>query len=335
MLFLAAPGPLGRRRRRPAVMIAVAVAVIATLGACGSGSATPGSGGAASSPAPVAASSTPGTGATTAAPPTAPTGTVTKVLTIVLENHGTAAVTAGMPHLMALADTYGQTSHYRAITHPSLPNYLSLAGGSTFGVTNDAPPANHPVAGASVLDLALTAGHTARTYAEGMPTSCALTNHGNYAVKHNPWAYFADPASRLACAVDDVPLGTLAAGPLTDDIAAGTLPDVGLVIPDLCNDAHNCPLATADAWVAAWVTQVQQGPDWRAGRLAVVVTFDEAERSSDNTVLTVVAAPTLQGVVAAGDLTHASWTRWMSDLVGSPAPRDAHDAPSLGAAFGL
>ncbi|WP_407342668.1 alkaline phosphatase family protein [Pengzhenrongella phosphoraccumulans] len=335
MRFIAASGPLGHRRRQPFVGAAIVATVLATVGACAAGGQSPGAAQVELSPAPGSASTAAPSTAPTATVPATPGVTITKVLTIVLENHGTDAVRAGMPDLMKLADTYGQTSRYRAETHPSLPNYLSMAGGSTFAVTDDAPPADHPVSGPSVFDLALAAGRTARTYAEGMPTNCALTKDGRYAVKHNPWAYFADASSRQACRVDDVPLGTHAAGPLTDDIAAGTLPEVGMVVPDLCNDAHDCPLATADAWVDAWVTQVQQGPDWRAGRLAVVVTFDEAERSSDNTVLTVVAAPSLDGQVVDDALTHASWTRWMSDLVGSPAPNDAHDAPSLGAAFGL
>ena len=273
--------------------------------------------------------------------PTAPsspsTGTatgITKVLTIVLENHGVAAVTRTMPRVMALARRYGQTTHDLAETHPSLPNYLALAGGSTFGVRDDGGPAAHPITGPSVFDLALTHGHTARTYAEGMPTSCAVESSGRYAVKHNPWVYFSDAASRRACAVDDVPLGTTTSGRLVSDIAGGTLPSIGLVIPDLCHDAHDCDLATADAWVADWVARVQQGADWNAGRLAVVVTFDEAETGGDNTVMTVVVAPSIDGVVAGQALTHLSWTRWMSDLIGSPAPRDARAAPSLGAAFG-
>ena len=37
--------------------------------------------------------------------------------------------------------------------------------------------------------------------------------------------------------------------PLTD-ITTGSFPSVGLVIPELCHDAHDCGLATADTWVA-------------------------------------------------------------------------------------
>ena len=265
---------------------------------------------------------------------TRPAG-ITKVLTIVLENHGVAAVEAGMPELMKLATTYGRTSHYSATTHPSLPNYLDLVGGSTFGVKDDTPPAAHPIHGPSVFDRAITSGHTARTYAEAMPTACWLENDGPYAVRHNPWTYFSDDASRSACQVDDVPLGDPTTGALHDDIANGTLGNISFVVPDVCNDAHDCPLATADAWVAGWTSQALQGPDWRAGRLAVVVTFDEAEVSGENTVLTVVVAPGLHGAVADAALTHQSWTRWMSDLVGAAAPGDAARAQSLGAAFGL
>jgi hypothetical protein len=186
-----------------------------------------------------------------------------------------------------------------------------------------------------VLDLALATGRTAKTYAEAIPTSCARRSRGRYAVKHNPWAYVADDSSRRWCAAADVPLGGPARGYLADDMAAGTLPEVGLVVPDLCHDAHDCPVSIADAWVSTRVSKVLQGPDWRAGRPAVVVTFDEAGTSSDNTVLTVVIAPGLHAVVAGADLTHQSWTRWLSALAGSAAPAGSTSARSLGTTFGL
>jgi phosphatidylinositol-3-phosphatase len=312
------------------------VTVVALLGltACSLPTTGPGS--------PTGAETTPASTIPATAPPTTPAvppgGTptaITKVLTIVLENHGVAAVNRDMPRLVALARQYGRTSNDRAVTHPSLPNYLALAGGSTFGVRDDAGPSAHPLTGPSVFDLAISHGRSARTYAEAMTTTCALASHGRYAVKHNPWTYFSDPESRRSCAVDDVPMGTTTSGRLVSDIANGSLPTVGLAVPDLCNDAHDCGLATADAWVANWVSRIQQGDDWASGHLAVVVTFDEAETGGDNTVMTVVIAPMLHGVVVDQPLTHLSWTRWMSDLVDSPAPRDAAGAPSLGAAFGL
>ncbi len=68
----------------------------------------------------------------------------TKVLVIVEENHSLPQMLAGMPYLSRLATKrYGYAARYLAITHPSLPNYLAIAGGSTFGVTNDAGPATN------------------------------------------------------------------------------------------------------------------------------------------------------------------------------------------------
>lgn len=84
-----------------------------------------------------------------------------KALVVVEENHSHSSLLSGMPYLASLADTYGRTGAYQAVAHPSLPNYLAIIGGSTFGVTDDQPPADHPVPGASVLDLAIATAATA------------------------------------------------------------------------------------------------------------------------------------------------------------------------------
>ena len=121
---------------------------------------------AANPPAPAAASSAAG-----AAPD--------KALVVVEENHSQSSALSGMPYLASLADTYGQSGAYRAVAHPSLPNYLAIIGGSTFGVTDDQPPADHPVPGASVLDLAIAKAATAKAYIEDMPGPCTLVSSGD------------------------------------------------------------------------------------------------------------------------------------------------------------
>src|SRR3954471_2570884 len=96
-----------------------------------------------------------------------------KVLVVVEENHTASAALSGMPFLASLASTYGRTTDYHARTHPSLPNYLALAGGTTFGVRDDLNPSSHPLAGQSIFDRAIAGGRTAKTYADSMPSSCA------------------------------------------------------------------------------------------------------------------------------------------------------------------
>ncbi|MDX6197422.1 MAG: phosphatidylinositol-3-phosphatase [Actinomycetota bacterium] len=259
----------------------------------------------------------------------------TKVLVVVEENKTPRSALAGMPHLAALAQTYGKTTAYKAVTHPSLPNYLALAGGSTFGVHDDAGPTSHPITGPSVFDRVIAGGRTAKTYAESMPTACARTSTSRYAVKHNPWAYFTDAASRAHCNRFDVPLGSTAAGALRADVDAGMLPTVGLVIPDICNDAHDCSLATADDWLNRWLGVIRQGADYRAGRLVIVVTFDEDDYSADNTVQTVVVSPYTSHVVANRALTHYSLTRYLAELTATSPLRAAATAPSLRTDFRL
>jgi hypothetical protein len=256
-----------------------------------------------------------------------------KVLVVIEENHTQGSALRGMPYLASLANTYGQTTSYRAVTHPSLPNYLAIAGGSTFGVQDNQSPARHPIAGPSVFDRAITAGRTAKAYAEGMPGPCALSPAGRYAVKHNPWPYFSDAASRANCNRFNVPSGTSAAGPLRTDIDKGTLPHVGLLIPDLCNDAHDCSLAEADNWLKGWLTVVMRGPDYKAGRLAIIVTFDEDDSSGNNTVLTAVVSPYTSRVRSARPYSHYSLTRYLAEIVGADPLGAARTAPSLRAEF--
>jgi acid phosphatase len=259
----------------------------------------------------------------------------TKALVIIEENHTVSAALEEMPYLAGLADEFGQTTAYRAVTHPSLPNYLAVAGGSTFGVGDDEPPSSHPIEQVSMFDAVIAAGGTAKTYAEAMPEPCTLKSVGRYAVKHNPWAYFSSSASRENCGRFDVPAGDHESGALRDDVDAGALPSVGLLIPDLCNDAHDCPLSTADEWLRQWLPVIMDGPDYRAGRLAVVVTFDEDDHTADNLVLAAVIAPTVSHVVAGAPLTHYSLSRYLAELGGASPLGDAATAASLSTAFGL
>jgi acid phosphatase len=253
---------------------------------------------------------------------------VTKLLVFVEENHSLAQMRAGMPYAASLAEKYGYATGYRAIQHPSLPNYIAIAGGSTYAVQDDAAPSAHRLAGRSVFGQALRNKRTAATYAQGMPVSCGRSNHGAYAPKHNPWTYFA--AERTACVAHDRGMSAFAS-----DAAAGRLPNVGMVVPDLRHDAHDGSLGAADAWFRAQLAKVFAGPDWRSGRLAVVLTADEDDRLSGNTVLTVVIHPSQQHHVVTTPLTHYSLTRLYDEVAGLPYLRNAALAPSMATAFGL
>jgi phosphatidylinositol-3-phosphatase len=259
----------------------------------------------------------------------------TKVLLVVEENHSQAQARSGMPYLVSLGRRYGHTTNYRALAHPSLPNYLALTGGSTFGVRDDSNPAAHPIGGRSVFDQAIARHKSAKVYVESMPENCALTPSGNYAVKHNPWSYFNAPTPRADCRRHDVPAGTTVSGALHRDVVKGHLPTIGMLVPNLCDDAHNCPLATADSWLRTWMKAIEAGPDWKSGRLAVVITFDENDGVHPNTVLTTVASRSIRHRVSRDRYSHYSWTRLADQLIGAQPLRHARHARSLRVGFNL
>jgi hypothetical protein len=267
--------------------------------------------------------------ASSTATPSGRSVAVTKVLVVIEENHSLAQMKAAMPYTFSLARTFGYATAYAATRHPSEPNYIAITGGQTYGITNDDDPAANPVGGASVFGQALAASKTAGLYADGMPSNCATSDGGDrYAVKHNPWAYYT--AERDACRRFDVPLDQLS-GAITD----GALPNVGMVVPNLCHDAHDCSLGVADTWFQGWMTKVMAGPDWKSGHLAVVLTADEDDRNSGNRVLTVVASPGLHATVVPTPLTHYSLSRLLSEVVGARPLFEAASAPSMSTTFGL
>jgi acid phosphatase len=312
--------------------VVAAGALLALVASC---SGRPGT-----TPSPAATSSAPAQTLSPAASPsatgsprrtstTAPrSAAVTKLLVVMVENHSLDQMSAGMPYTFGLAQRYGYATDYHAITHPSLPNYLAIASGQTYGVTDDDPPSAHPLPGATVFQQALDGGRTAGVFAEGMPTNCALDAQGRYAVKHNPWAYFV--RERDACRAYDRPLGGL-----RSVIAAGKLPNAGMVIPDMCHIAHDCDLSVADGWIRGLMGEVFAGPDWRSGRLAVVVTADEDDHNQDNKVLTVVVHPTQHHHVVGSRLSHYSLTRLYEDVLHAPHLNQAAGAASMSEAFGL
>lgn len=268
----------------------------------------------------------PGRAATPA--PRARARTVTKLLVFVVENHSLRQMRSGMPFTAGIARRYGYAVDYRAIRHPSLPNYLAMASGSTHGVTDDLSPASHRLRGRTVFGQALARGKTAKVYAEGMPSRCALNSSGRYAVRHNPWTYFVQ--ERRACRRHDVPMRTFGG-----DVDRGRLPNAGMVVPDLCHDAHDCSLAGADSWLRHRMRRVRGGPDWQSGRLAVVITADEDDGSQGNKVLTVVMHPSQHSRVVRRRLTHYSLTRLYEDVLGARHLGHAATAPSMSDAFRL
>ena len=175
------------------------------------------------------------------------------------------------PTFAALGRRYAKLSAYTAVAHPSLPNYLALVSGSTQGIHSDCTSCI--VGGPSLADTLERAGLTWKTYAEGLPEPGFLgASAGLYAKKHDPFLYFRQVA--------DDPVRRALVVPFTQfrrDLRTGRLPRFALVVPNLCNDMHDCPVATGDRWLRREIVPLL-GARELAGSVVFVV-FDEG--SSD------------------------------------------------------
>jgi phosphatidylinositol-3-phosphatase len=259
-------------------------------------------------------------------------GRLRKIVVIMEENHSIQQIfPGGMPYLWSLAQRYAYATDWDDVGHPSLPNYLAIFGGSAFNDPQDCSPApgcTYP--GPSVFGQALSRGETARAYEESMPQPCDQGFVGEYDVNHNPWAYF--PSEAASCRADDVPAGTPAGGALAADVRGGALPAVGLITPNLLHDGHDGTPAQADAWLRVWIPVLTSGPDWRSGRLAIVVVFDEGETTEQ--VPFVLMAPGLSGVKISEQANQYALTRLIDKVIGAPPLRRASSATNIASVLG-
>jgi len=177
-----------------------------------------------------------------------------------------------MPYFNELAKSYTLLTQHYAVAHPSLPNYLALIGGDTFGVTFDCTKC---IFDAETLpDLIEASGRTWKSYQEDMPSPCyAGAEAGDYAMKHNPFMYF-DPIrlDALRCIRSVVPMQQLYA-----DLAGGQLPNYSFITPNLCNDAHDCGLGTADDWLKSLMMILLPLLGRDGSPYLVILTWDEGQ----------------------------------------------------------
>jgi acid phosphatase len=186
----------------------------------------------------------------------------------------------------------------------------------------------HRLTGRSVFGQALAHGKSAALYAHSMPAPCATDSSGPYAIRHNPWPYFI--RERASCRAHNVSMDGFGR-----DVTAGALPRVGMVVPDVENDAHDGTLRKADGWFRSMMSQVFAGPDWQSGHLAVVLTADEDDGEHGNRVLTVLIHPSQRHHVVTQRLNHYSLTRLYDEVAQLPYLHRASTASSMAKAFDL
>jgi phospholipase C len=233
-----------------------------------------------------------------------------------------------MPVFNRLASQYTLLTHYYAVSHPSLPNYIAMIGGDTHGITSDCTDCF--ISATNLTDLLDEANLTWRTYQEDMPSPCFVGSTDTYAQRHNPFIYFDDIRTDTAlCQANVVPLTQL-----DSDLASGNLPNFSFIMPNLCNSGHDCGLNVADSWLAAMVTKLTSAKTFD-DRSLIIVTFDEGQgdhsccglpRSAGGQVATLLISPLVKsGFQDPTPYSHYSILKTLSAAWGIPELGHAAD----------
>ncbi len=215
----------------------------------------------------------------------------------------------------------------------------------------------------SIGDQLVSVGKSWKTYQESLPASgvvdgvnvsdgiysnlsdATITSSGNlqqlYAVKHNPFAYFANiqknatPNNGLNNIADFTGINGLYA-----DLGDGKAPNFSFIAPNQCHDMHGIgngsPLCKSDstlvqmgdATVKQLVTTIKASKLWKEGKNAIIVMWDENDFSaSPNQVVAIVDTNYgVKGVMSKQAYSHFSLLKTLEAGFGLPCLNHACDS---------
>lgn len=187
------------------------------------------------------------------------------------------------PYINSLLSSGALLSNYSAITHNSDPNYVAVAGGSTFGHSagSGAPTSNCITTctfnAPSLGDRADSAGKSWKQYADGANGNCDTTQHGAYYPDDVPFYYFPTMKNNATyCQAHWQPLTAMQ----TDLQSTATTPNFVWFDADDCNDMEACGITSGDTWLSSNLPSVLHSPAWTTQRSLLIITWDEDGNNS-------------------------------------------------------
>lgn len=244
------------------------------------------------------------------------------VMVIVMENHPYDTMVA-LPFVTSLAAQGALFTESYGITHPSEPNYHTLWSAALQAETSDGcPAAGSPYFGENLGHACEVAGRRWRAYLENLPgpgDPVCNADGSLYARRHAPWTDFGNVTQANAR-----PFGDLA-----NDIANDSLPALAFVIPNNCDNMHDCSPATGQSWLAGHV------PGWLQAlgpRGLLILTWDEDDYAGTNHICTVFAGGVVQPAsVCTRTITHYTVVRTVCEALGlAPFANAATDSSITG-----
>ena len=220
-----------------------------------------------------------------------------------------------------------------------------------------------PYTANTIADQLVSVGKSWKSYQESLPASgsvdgvnvsdgiysnlsdASITRSGNlqqlYAVKHNPFAYFANVQSNTAPnnGLNNVADFTGING-LYADLREGKAPNFSFIAPNQCHDMHGIDngsplckndatlLQMGDASVKQLVTTIKASRLWKEGKSAIIVMWDENDYSaSPNQVVAIVDTNYgVKGVMSKQPYSHFSLLKTLEAGFGLPCLNHACDS---------
>jgi hypothetical protein len=225
------------------------------------------------------------------------------VVVILLENQALGTIINGTsaPFMQSLAKNYSLATHYSAIAHPSLPNYLALLSGQQFppwsaGDCGPSGDTGRCTAGNStnLVDRLEAAGLTWKAYAEDYPAKgtgslyssggCYLGDEtpANFYARHVPFLYFNDIIDSHARCSRIVEANSVVTNKQeTDDVLLKDLSSVSTasnfmwLTPNGLDDIHDATVQFGDKYLSNLVPAILSSAVFKTQKAALLIVFDE------------------------------------------------------------
>ncbi|MFA1538406.1 alkaline phosphatase family protein [Actinomadura monticuli] len=242
------------------------------------------------------------------------------VVVVVFENHAYSQVigSSSAPYINSLANNGAKFTKFYAETHPSQPNYFAMFSGGTQGVTNDSCVTPGSKSAANLGAEVIAAGRTWGSYNEGLPSqgsTVCTSSSGKYAQKHNPWFAFSNVPASTGYTMSQFPTNY------------ANLPTVSFVVPNLCNDMHDCSVGTGDTWLK---NNLSAYATWaKSNNSLLVVTFDEDNSLSGNKIATVFYGASVKTGAYSTQYNHYNLLRTIEDMYGTTHAGNAASASPI------
>jgi hypothetical protein len=219
--------------------------------------------------------------------------------------------------------------------HPSLPNYLWMEAGQSFGIRDDGPPSQHRLGTHAHLSALLeNAGIPWRAYAESISGNvCPLTSEGGglYQTKHLPYVYFSDVTSggnphSTYCIQHVRPLSEL-----RSDLNRNAIGRYNFITPNVCHDGHDScggnEIAHIDGWLRSFLPQILDSAQYKQGHVVLFIATDEARNGDGPIPFLALGHGVKRGYKNEIRYTHSSLLRTLEETFGV-GPRLGHAASS-------